>query len=216
MITDGPLVFGNSVAEQLAYPLQGELDEIHVYNRAISSIEASCLADVGFNCVPEFYQGPQGPRGNQGAPGIPGNKGNQGEKGDRGPQGEQGLKGDAGQQGPTGPQGPRGAKGDKGEQGPIGETGPQGPIGDKGDQGPKGPQGPEGPVATHYSQLPAGSLAGYCSQPTWGDNRILKAIKPGYIKNNQCYCEEGWKMIITGGNYNWKPWDSSERVCIKK
>lgn len=209
LITDGPLVFGNSVAEQLAYPLQGELDEIHVYNRAISSLEASCLADVGFNCVPEFYQGPQGPRGNQGAPGIPGNKGNQGEKGDRGPQGEQGLKGDAGPQGPVGPQGPKGAKGDKGAQGPIGETGPQGPKGDKGDQGPKGPQGPEGPIATRYSQLPTGSVAGYCQvgNAKYTSNKskyevILPAIALPKWGGWQCQCENGWKPVYYGfANY---------------
>ncbi|MGI0119522.1 LamG-like jellyroll fold domain-containing protein [Zooshikella sp. RANM57] len=144
LATDGPLVFGNSVAEQLTYPLQGELDEIHVYNRAISSVEASCLADVGFNCVPEFYQGPQGPRGNQGAPGIPGTKGNAGEKGDRGPQGEKGEKGDKGPTGPRGPQGLKGEKGDKGDQGPKGDTGPQGKIGPKGAKGEAGPQGKPG------------------------------------------------------------------------
>ncbi|WP_268967626.1 LamG domain-containing protein [Zooshikella ganghwensis] len=139
--TDNPWVFGNSVTEQLNNPLIGELDEIHLYSRAISSLEANCLADLGFHCVPTFYQGPPGLRGPQGAPGIPGKQGKKGEKGDRGPQGEKGDKGDKGDVGPIGLQEPQGLKGEKGDQGPRGEKGPQGPRGEKGLQGPAGKDG---------------------------------------------------------------------------
>ncbi|MBU2713252.1 LamG-like jellyroll fold domain-containing protein [Zooshikella harenae] len=141
---DGPLVFGNSVIDQRNYPLQGFMDEIHVYNRAISSIEANCLTELGFNCVPAFYMGPKGDRGRQGPPGIPGKEGNKGEKGDRGPQGEKGEKGDKGPAGPRGPQGLKGEKGDKGDQGPKGDIGPQGKVGPQGAKGEIGPQGRPG------------------------------------------------------------------------
>ncbi|MBU2706558.1 hypothetical protein KCM76_11215 [Zooshikella marina] len=120
---DGLIILGNG-AEQT--PLLGELDEVHLYNRAISSTEAKCLAELGFKCVPAFYQGPRGEVGEQGATGLSGPRGDKGEKGDRGPQGEKGEKGNAGPVGSRGPQGLKGEKGDKGDQGPKGDTGPQG------------------------------------------------------------------------------------------
>lgn len=138
---DGLIILGNG-AEQT--PLLGELDEVHLYNRAISSTEAKCLAELGFKCVPAFYQGPRGEVGEQGATGLSGPRGDKGEKGDRGPQGEKGEKGNAGPVGPRGPQGLKGEKGDKGDQGPKGDTGPQGKVGPQGAKGEVGPQGKPG------------------------------------------------------------------------
>lgn len=138
VVVDGPLIFGNSEVEKLASPLQGELDEIRLFTRATSSIEANCLAQLGFNCVPVYYQGSQGPQGLQGPPGLRGKEGRPGPEGPHGPQGEQGEKGNAGPIGPKGPEGPKGENGEKGEQGPIGVTGPQGPKGDPADVYPIG------------------------------------------------------------------------------
>ncbi|WP_051311478.1 LamG domain-containing protein [Zooshikella ganghwensis] len=138
---DGLIILGNG-AEQT--PLLGELDEVHLYNRAISSTEAKCLAELGFKCVPAFYQGPRGEVGEQGATGLSGPRGDKGEKGDRGQQGEKGEKGSTGPVGPRGPQGLKGEKGDKGDQGPKGDTGPQGVVGPQGAKGEAGPQGKPG------------------------------------------------------------------------
>ncbi len=141
---NGPLIIGNSELNQLQTPLNGQLDEVRLFTRAISSIEAKCIAENGFNCVPVFYQGPKGEKGDQGSPGLKGDKGNKGEIGERGLPGEKGNKGDTGPIGPRGPQGFKGEKGEQGEQGPQGETGPKGDKGDKGDQGPKGEKGDKG------------------------------------------------------------------------
>ncbi|MGI0119523.1 LamG-like jellyroll fold domain-containing protein [Zooshikella sp. RANM57] len=135
---DGLIILGNGFEQT---PLLGELDEVHLYNRAISSTEAKCLAELGFKCVPAFYQGPRGEVGEQGATGLSGPQGN---KGERGPQGEKGEKGDQGPTGSRGPQGLKGEKGDKGDQGPKGDTGPQGKIGPQGAKGEVGPQGKPG------------------------------------------------------------------------
>ncbi|WP_222937535.1 LamG domain-containing protein [Spartinivicinus ruber] len=140
----GLISVGNSLVSDLSSPFQGQLDEIQLYNRPLSSIEAKCLAELGFNCVPTIYQGPKGPRGLQGPSGLTGDQGNKGEKGDRGLQGEKGNKGDTGPIGPRGPQGFKGEKGEQGEQGPQGEIGQQGPKGDQGIQGPKGDKGDPG------------------------------------------------------------------------
>ncbi|WP_222937534.1 LamG domain-containing protein [Spartinivicinus ruber] len=211
VVPKGPMLIGNSERNGLETPLLGELDEVHLYSRAISSIEAKCLAELGFKCVPNFYQGARGPKGSQGTAGLPGKEGVQGEKGGRGPQGEKGDKGDTGPIGPRGPQGFKGEKGEKGEQGPLGEIGPQGPIGDKGDLGPVGPQGPMGPVATHYSKLPTGSLAGFCSQ-----SGHVEAVLPAKLEGGQCTCEEGWSAFLTGLAYYSQPWDTQRYSCIKK
>lgn len=166
--TDNPWVFGNSVAEQLNHPLMGELDEIHLYSRAISSLEANCLADLGFHCVPTFYQGPPGQRGSQGAPGIPGRQGKKGDKGDRGPQGE---KGDSGPIGPEGSRGPQGLKGDKGEKGD------QGLKGDRGPQGPKGDPADVYPVGSLYFNATDGAnpsqLLGFGEWQPFGQGRVI-------------------------------------------
>ncbi|MBU2709413.1 hypothetical protein KCM76_25705, partial [Zooshikella marina] len=75
---DGLIILGNGT-EQM--PLLGDLDEVHLYNRAISSTEAKCLAELGFKCVPAFYRGPRGEVGEQGATGLSGPRGDKGEKG---------------------------------------------------------------------------------------------------------------------------------------
>lgn len=216
IVIDGPLIIGNSEFNKLETPLLGELDEVHLYNRAISSIEAKCLAELGFKCVPNLYQGPKGSKGRQGSIGLRGKQGLSGPEGQRGVQGEQGAKGDTGPIGPRGPQGFKGEKGDKGNQGPIGEIGPQGPKGDKGDIGPVGPQGVMGPVATHYSKLPTGSLAGWCSQPLLGnDSRVKSAIPPAKL-NGGCTCEEGWAPVVMGAYWHYGKWDTAKFTCIKK
>ncbi|WP_163834536.1 LamG domain-containing protein [Spartinivicinus ruber] len=131
----GPLMFSNSALTELEAPLLGSLDEIHLYNRALSSVETNCLKDFGFNCVPAFYQGPRGPRGYQGDAGLQGTVGPKGPAGERGKQGETGERGPRGQAGPKGPQGLTGEKGETGQQGPKGETGPAGPAGKDGKDG---------------------------------------------------------------------------------
>ena len=121
----GDLYIGGAAVASDDGGFNGLINEVRIYNRALSSNDVAELYGVEPSpcggCVGP--QGPQGPVGPQGPQGPAGPQGAQGDTGATGPQGPQGI------QGPQGPAGSQGAQGDTGATGPQGMQGPQGPAG---------------------------------------------------------------------------------------
>ncbi|MGI0119518.1 LamG-like jellyroll fold domain-containing protein [Zooshikella sp. RANM57] len=211
---DGPIIIGNGVNQ---IPFYGALDEIQLYSRAISSLEAKCLTELGFKCVPDLYQGPTGPKGEQGAVGLQGPQGKQGKPGERGVEGPQGKQGVAGPQGSVGPQGPKGEKGEQGNQGK------QGPVGTAGKDGKDGVIKP--PVIRTCRFSNPNEYLGICQVSCESNETVIgggckvgKELDPGeryyYLKknyphNNGWYCE-----AIANGNFR-NPTGSGYAICME-
>lgn len=213
---NGPIIIGNGVNQT---PFYGALDEIQLYSRAISSLEARCLKELGFKCVPDFYQGSRGPKGEQGAVGLQGPQGKQGQPGERGPEGAQGKQGIAGPQGSVGPQG---AKGEKGEQGAQGKQGPVGPAGKDGKDGKDGVI--KSPVIRTCRFSNPNEWLGYCQVSCESNEKVIgggckagKELDPtehNYIKKNYPY-NNGWYCEAIGV-HRWRyPKGSGYAICME-
>ncbi|MCX4024884.1 hypothetical protein H0A36_10655 [Endozoicomonas sp. SM1973] len=57
---------------------------------------------------------------------------------------------------------------------------------------------------SNYTELPEGTIAGYC----WlYKDKPFRLIKPAKLISNQCGCEKGWQLISAG--------TSTKATCIK-
>ncbi len=185
--------------------LSSSVDELRIYNRALSDAEIASLyqqyksvierrGDKGWS--PLLSVVPDGERrvlkivdwaGGEGEkPEIPADS-YLGASGFTTLENAIDIRGSMGESGPIGPQGPKGDTGATGATGPEGPQGPvglqgiaglQGPAGEAGPSGPAGPAGPTGPQALRALKAPQGPASTPCRSPRCGGTRQTRHSAP--------------------------------------